>query len=131
MSSKWLQERCRGSKNEVEIPSNGLAWVSKVAGAAKAATFEYRGTSHTRERTPLGPYHGPMHRVLGGGVFSYGPSGTGVPRSSENATPWDPTVGSCLGPYGGPRGVAFAYERDAPTVLCISLLVLKQGLWYN
>ena len=28
----------------------------------------------------------------------------GVPRSSENAFPWDPTVGLCLGPYDGPRG---------------------------
>jgi len=27
---------------------------------------------------------------------------TGVPRSKETATPWDPTVGLCLGPYGGP-----------------------------
>ena len=30
--------------------------------------------------------------------------GTGVPRSQENASPQDPTVGLCLGPYGGPRG---------------------------
>jgi hypothetical protein len=29
---------------------------------------------------------------------------TGVPRSYETATPQDPTVGLCLGPYGGPRG---------------------------
>ena len=26
---------------------------------------------------------------------------TGVPRSSESATPWDPTGGLCLGPHGG------------------------------
>ena len=26
----------------------------------------------------------------------------------------DPTVGQCLGPYGGPRGVAFSYERGTP-----------------
>ena len=26
----------------------------------------YRGTSLTRKRTPLGPYHRPMPRVLGG-----------------------------------------------------------------
>ena len=29
---------------------------------------------------------------------------TGVPRLQENATPEDPTVGLCLGAYGGPRG---------------------------
>ena len=32
---------------------------------------------------------------------------TGVPRSAEAAPPWDPTVGLCLGPYGGPGGGAF------------------------
>jgi len=30
---------------------------------------------------------------------------TGVPRLQETASPWDPTVGPCLGPYGGPGGV--------------------------
>ena len=29
---------------------------------------------------------------------------TGVPRSQETAPPWDPQVGLCLGPYGGPLG---------------------------
>jgi len=29
---------------------------------------------------------------------------TGVPRSKETAPPQDPTVGLCLGTYGGPRG---------------------------
>jgi len=29
---------------------------------------------------------------------------TGVPRSQENARPWDPTGVLCLGSYGGPRG---------------------------
>ena len=29
---------------------------------------------------------------------------TGVPRSLETDVPQDPTVGRCLGPYGGPRG---------------------------
>jgi len=28
--------------------------------------------------------------------------------------PQDPTVGLCLGPYGGPRGWAFSYERGTP-----------------
>jgi hypothetical protein len=27
---------------------------------------------------------------------------TGVPRSSENAFPQNPTAALCLGPYGGP-----------------------------
>ena len=27
---------------------------------------------------------------------------TGVPRLQETAPSWDPTVGPCLGPYGGP-----------------------------
>ena len=30
---------------------------------------------------------------------------TGVPHLQENAPPWDPTVGLCLGSKGGPRGV--------------------------
>ena len=30
---------------------------------------------------------------------------TGVPRSSETAAAWDPTVGLFLGPYGSPWGV--------------------------
>ena len=28
--------------------------------------------------------------------------------------PWDPTVGLCLGPYGGPRWGAVSYERGTP-----------------
>ena len=31
---------------------------------------------------------------------------TGAPRLKENAPPQDPTVGLCLGPCGGPRGVS-------------------------
>ena len=30
---------------------------------------------------------------------------TGVPRLYENALPEDPTVGPCIGSWGGPRGV--------------------------
>ena len=30
---------------------------------------------------------------------------TGVPHSQENAPPEDPTVGLCLGSWGGARGV--------------------------
>ena len=29
---------------------------------------------------------------------------TGVPRSEDEPPPTDPTVGLCLGPYGGPQG---------------------------
>ena len=32
----------------------------------------------------------------------------------KNAPPYDPTVGLCLGPYGGPRGVAVSYKRGTP-----------------
>ncbi|KAJ1478951.1 hypothetical protein T484DRAFT_2910247 [Baffinella frigidus] len=39
---------------------------------------------------------------------------TGGPRSVESASPWDPTVGLCLGPYGGPRGGVVSHERGTP-----------------
>ena len=47
--------------------------------------------------------------VVGAGAVALPPdrpllSLTGVPRSQETASPWDPTVGPCLGPYGGSRG---------------------------
>ena len=55
------------SHDEIEVdeiavcfPSPILSWPSKCA---------YRGTSLIRKRTPIGPYHRPMPRVLGG---SYG-----------------------------------------------------------
>ena len=35
------------------------AWGCRYSGT-------YRGTSHTRKRTPLGPFRRPMPRVLGG-----------------------------------------------------------------
>ena len=37
-----------------------------------------------------------------------------VPRSEEDAPTQDPAVGLCLGPYGGTRGWAFAYEPGTP-----------------
>jgi len=40
----------------------------------------------------------------------------GVPGSCNNAFPEDPTVGLCLGAYGGPRGGAFSYERGTPSI---------------
>ena len=36
---------------------------------------------------------------------------TGVPRSSETASPWDPAVGPCLGLYGDLGGAVFSNER--------------------
>ena len=39
---------------------------------------------------------------------------TWVPRSQETATPEDPTVGLCLGPRDGPKGVAVSYEQGTP-----------------
>jgi hypothetical protein len=39
---------------------------------------------------------------------------TGVPRSSETTPPWDPTVGSCLGSYSGPRGGGGLLMSEAP-----------------
>ena len=38
-------------------------------------------------------------------------SSTGVPRSLENVSSKDPTLGLCLGPYGGPGGGEVSYER--------------------
>jgi hypothetical protein len=52
---------------------------------------------------------------------------TGVPRPSENATPWDPTVGVCLGPYGPPGGVALSYERGTPVDLDLPQCLLPGG----
>ena len=45
-------------------------------------------------------------------------SRTGEPHSQEADFPYDPTVGLCLEPYGGPRrgGGAVSYERGAPVV---------------
>ena len=42
---------------------------------------------------------------------------TGVPRSCETATPYDPTVGLFLGPYCGPGGGAVSCERGTPVSL--------------
>ena len=50
----------------------------------------------------------------------------GVPRSRENDTPQDPTVGLCLWPCGGPRGWAFSSDRGTP-VKCPSSPRKKVG----
>ena len=70
--------------------------------------------AHKKTLTPLGPPWDPGHRpTVGSSILSslrkarlpphirY--SCTGVPPLQENAFPWDPTVGLCLGSYGGPR----------------------------
>ena len=41
-------------------------------------------------------------------------SSTGVPRAQETAPPYDPTIGLCLGPYGGSRVGALSHERGTP-----------------
>ena len=43
-----------------------------------------------------------------------GPSLQGCLAHKKTPTPLDPTVGRCLGPYGGPRGVGVSYERGTP-----------------
>ena len=40
----------------------------------------------------------------------------GVPHSYEEAAPYEPAVGICVGPYGGPWWVAVSYERGAPVM---------------
>ena len=45
---------------------------------------------------------------------------TGEPRL-ESATPLDPTVGPCLGSYGGPRGGGGSYERGIPVVASLRI----------
>ena len=39
---------------------------------------------------------------------------TGVSLSQENATPQDPAVSTCVGPYGGPRGAEVIHARGTP-----------------
>ena len=60
--------------------------------------------THTHTQPPC------VHSFRG----SVGAGPTGVPRSYKNALPWDPTVGLCLGPYGGPKDGDFSYERGSP-----------------
>ena len=57
--------------------------------------------------------------------FSFLPQGSRKPRPRKHPyratspvrsplSPWDPTVGLCLGPYGRPRGVAFSCGPGTP-----------------
>ena len=56
---------------------------------------------------------------------------TGVPRSSESASLEDPTVGICLGPYGGPRGGALSYQRGTyvEDVTCVYTVTPSIPKW--
>ena len=48
---------------------------------------------------------------------------TGVPRSWETPSPQDPTIGLCLGPYGGPKGGGcFSWARYPCKVQICQLL---------
>ena len=92
-----------------------------------AAVDTCRGTSLRRNRLPLGPYRlaypGPCGGPRGGvgGLVGEMPLQDGRSRHVQGYLaqkkppfPQDPTVGLCLGLYGGPRGAVFSYERDAP-----------------
>jgi len=92
----------------------------------------YRVTSLIRNRHP--PYN--HHRALGIGILQGPmvvrflvsevtlqgsslqkqcvPLRTGVPRSKETTPPSDPTVGSCIGPHGGPRGGGQFFMSEVP-----------------
>ena len=53
----------------------------------------------------------------GGHEFRHGL--TEVPRSSETTPSWDPTVGLCLGPYGGPRQGGYFLGARYPCKPCV------------
>ena len=48
----------------------------------------------------IGPPRGGVWKRVASGVAA-----TGLPRLQETAPPEDPTVGLCLGSWGGPKGV--------------------------
>ena len=43
----------------------------------------------------------------------------------KNCAPQDPTVGLCLGPYGGPRGGADSYELGTPMYMHIRCMYIE------
>ena len=47
----------------------------------------------------------------------------------KNALPWVPTVGNCLGPYGGQRGVAVSDERGSPVSGGVSRAIPVRLVW--
>ena len=68
----------------------------------------------------------------GSGPITDSEGDTGVPCSYETAPPYDPTVGICLGPYGGLRGGgAVSYERGTPVKGGSGVRVegLEVGIW--
>ena len=40
---------------------------------------------------------------------------------------WDPTGGLRLGPFGGPRGVVFSYERGTP--VGFTVYIVESRVW--
>ena len=79
----------------------------------------YRGTSLTRNRTPLGPYRRPMPRILegvprGGGIFLWVrfPCTVGFYEGAP------PCAKECIrGPFGSPLGVFVNSIHFAPPLL--------------
>ena len=68
--------------------------------------------------------------ALGGDCFLLGPYNCfllgSYSRPMLTASSWDPTVGICLGPYGGRRGVEVSWD---PTVgLCLGLYNGPRGV---
>jgi len=45
---------------------------------------------------------------------TFGPAVQGYLAHKKPQPPKDPTVGLCIGPYGGPREFAVSYERGTP-----------------
>ena len=85
--------------------------VLKAVPTPRAGALPHRGDSLTRKPTPLGPYHRPMPRVLGGWVFSCGRDTpvwcTDVERTRRTRDCQAQVPGLDLGPMGddlGPMG---------------------------
>ena len=49
----------------------GMSFLCSRRMQSHLSCVQYRGTSRTRKRTPLGPYRRPMPRVLGGWAFCF------------------------------------------------------------
>ena len=60
------RERAREREREREQEKECARARERTALRSAAETSDYRGTTLTRHRTPLGPYRGPMPRILGG-----------------------------------------------------------------
>ena len=53
-----------------------------------------------------------------------------VSSLTRNCFHQDPTVGSCLGPYGGPRGVQVSYEQGTPVGFEVWGFIIS-GFWFD